>query len=126
MVPASASELLERANAARRRAEFVRADEIYAELEREHPGSREANVGRVSHGRLLLDQLGRPDAAAVAFATYLAENPAGNLAAEARVGRARALDAAGRRDEAREAWRDLLRAHPNSIHADRARRALAE
>ena len=30
MVPASASELLERANAARRRAEFARADEIYA------------------------------------------------------------------------------------------------
>lgn len=126
VVPASASELLERANAARRRAEFARADEIYAELEREHPGSREANVGRVSHGRLLLDQLGRPDAAAVAFATYLAENPTGNLAAEARVGRARALDAAGRPDEAREAWLDLLRAHPNSIHADRARRALAE
>ncbi len=82
-------------------------------------------TARVVVGDLQLEEGPSRDALA-SFDSYLAANPAGTLAEEARVGRAVALGRLGRRAEEREAWSQLLREHPNSVQGARARRRLAE
>ncbi len=66
-----------------------------------------------------------PAAALKWFQRYLAGEPTGALAEEARLGRAQALRASGLRDEERAAWDELLRRHPSSVHAGAARARLA-
>lgn len=122
--PLTAEELFARGNAARREGRYDQAERMYRTLQRAHPSSREASVSRVTLGRLLLDGRGSPAAALEQFDRYLASHPAGVLAEEARVGRALALGRLGRREEERGAWRDLLAHHPDTLHAERARRAL--
>jgi len=68
-----------------------------------------------------------PERALQEFTGYLARNPNGPLAEEARVGRAMALARLKRPAlERQQAWRDILERHPGSIHADQARRRLEE
>src|SRR6185369_171447 len=101
------------------------ASRLYGELARSFPGTREDIVARALHGQLLLDRLGRPARALALFEAYLNAEPAGTLAEEARLGRARSLERLGRPSEERSAWFELLRAHPRSIHAAAARARLA-
>lgn len=118
------AELFARANAARRANDSARAIELYRELQTRYPGSREASTSRVALGRLLLDRQDDPVRARSLFNEYLARDPSGPLAEEARVGRALACMRLGDRDAERAAWSELLERHPDSVHAERARRRL--
>ena len=120
----TAEELLARGNEARRARRYEEAERTYRTLQRTYPSSREAAVSRVTLGRLLLSSRSDATGALDQFDRYLRAQPAGVLAEEARVGRALALEQLGRAADARTAWRDLLAHHPDSLHADRARRAI--
>jgi TolA-binding protein len=126
VVAPSADELFAAANDARRRGDAQKSFELYTELARNHPGSREEMTARVALGRLLLDRGGDPTQALVLFTRYLDANPGGTLAEEARLGRALALTRLGSAKDERQAWQQILAFHPNSIHAERARKRLDE
>ena len=55
---------------------------------------------------------------------YLAASPTGTLAPEALFGKARALEALGKRDDARRVWARLLASYPDSVYAAQARQRL--
>ena len=122
---ADAAVTFARAEEARALRRFGDAARLYDDLARRFPGSREEIVARVLHGQLLLAEMRDPAAALQWFQRYLAGEPTGALAEEARLGRAQALRASGLRDEERAAWDELLRRHPASVHARAARARLA-
>jgi len=122
---ADAATLLAQAEGAESAGRLASASRLYGELGRSFPGTREDIVARALHGQLLLDRLGNPARALALFEAYLKAEPAGTLAEEARLGRARSLERLGRSSEERSAWLDLLRVHPRSIHAAAARARLA-
>ena len=126
VVAPSADDLFTAANEARRNGDSQKSFELYTQLARIHPGSREETTSRVLLGRLLLDRGGDPTQALGLFTRYLEANPGGTLAEEARLGRALALTRMGQAKEERQAWQQLLAFHPNSIHAERARKRLEE
>lgn len=113
----SAAQLLEQANAARRRGESERALNTYANLIQRFPRSREAQTALVARGRLQLDLLAAPAAAAADFARYLERHPSGALAREAALGRAKAWRAAGDRNAECEALRYVVEHYPGTVHA---------
>lgn len=117
---ASAADLLRDANESRRQGEFKAADRLFRQLTRKYPGSREERLARVTHGKLLLDKLGRADDALVRFEQYLDDQPRGTLAEEALVGRAKAARKLGRSGVELEAWQQLLDRFPRSAHAPKA------
>jgi TolA-binding protein len=120
----SASELFARANQARHQGDAREAATLYRSLERAFPKSAEANVARVTFGRLLLDRLGEPRAALAEFDAYLSAG--GALREEALVGRALALGRRGRRQEERASWSTLLTTFPQSTYAARAQQRISE
>ena len=126
VVAPSADELFAAANEARRRGDAQKSMELYTQLGRSYPGTREETTSRVLLGRLLLDRGADPTQALGLFTRYLDESPGGTLAEEARLGRALALTRLGSAKEERQAWQQLLAFHPNSIHAERARKRLDE
>jgi hypothetical protein len=126
VVAPAADELFAAANEARRRGDSQKSFELYTQLARIHPGSREETTSRVLLGRLLLDRGGDATQALGLFTRYLEASPGGTLAEEARLGRALALTRLGSAKEERQAWQQLLAFHPNSIHAERARKRLEE
>jgi len=121
---AAASVVLARAEQARAQRRFADATRLYDDLAARFPGSREEIVARVLHGQLLLDEMHDAPSALRWFERYLASEPAGALAEEARLGRAQALQLRGSRDDERAAWDELLRKHPASVHAGAARARL--
>jgi Tetratricopeptide repeat len=123
---ASASELFARANEARRHGDTAEAIRLYRLLREGFSGSREEITSRVALGRLLIDRMDQPSQALAMFDRYLVESPDGTLAEEARLGRALALMRLGRSAEERQAWQQLLAAHPRSVQAERARKRLEE
>ena len=120
-----APQLLRRAEQARTARQWADASRAFSDLERRYPGTREELIGRALHGQLLLDHLGQPERALMWFDRYLAAEPSGALAEEARVGRAQALRSLGRPGQERAAWLELLRKHPGTVHATAARARLA-
>lgn len=122
--PFEAPALLRRAEQARTASRWKDASRAFADLGRRYPGSREEIVGRALYGQVLLDQLGEPELALAMFERYLAADPSGALADEARLGRAHALRRLGRSHEERAAWLELLRVNPGSVHAAAARTRL--
>jgi TolA-binding protein len=124
-VDADAASLFANAEAARRRGLGAEAARLFRELSARFPGSREEIAARPLFGQLLLDDLRRPDQALPLFDRYLGDQPTGALAEEAAVGRAQALERLGRLADAHAAWRDFLDRHPDSVHAEVARRRLA-
>jgi TolA-binding protein len=126
VVEPSADDLFTAANEARRRGDPQKSFELYSLLARTYPGSRQETTARVALGRLVLDRGGDSTQALGLFTRYLDENPGGTLAEEARLGRALALTRLGSAKEERQAWQQLLAFHPNSIHAERARKRLDE
>jgi TolA-binding protein len=116
------AELFDQASDARRRGDYARVMDLDGELEHRYPTSREAQVSRQIVGRLLLDR-GDPTGALSRFDSYLAAG-AGDLAEEAMVGRATALDRLGRSDDATRAWSAVAAAFPDSPYAARARARL--
>jgi TolA-binding protein len=126
VVAPSADDLFTAANEARRRGDPQKSFELYTQLARTYPGSREETTARVLLGRLILDRGAEPAQALTLFTSYLDVSPGGTLAEEARLGRALALTRLGSPKEERLAWQELLAFHPNSIHAERARKRLDE
>ena len=120
------AELFARANEARRANDTDRAVALYEELQSKFPDSGEASTSRVALGRLLLDRTGDPGRARALFSAYLAREPSGPLAEEARAGRALAAMRLGDREGERAAWLELLERHPGSVHAERARQRLSD
>jgi hypothetical protein len=120
-----AAEIFAAAARARRDGDATRAERLYAQLSAAYPGTREEVIARVLRGQALLDNLGRPSDALTSFDAYLRDQPNGALAEQARAGRAQALWLLGREAEEAAAWRDLLAAHPRSLHAALARSRLA-
>jgi TolA-binding protein len=118
----SAEALFREANAARRSGDTAVARALYLRLERQFPASDEAQVAHVSLGNLLLG-MGRAREAEQQFASYPGGAPA--LLQEALVGRAQSLAALGHSSEERRVWESLLRDHPTSIYAARAKQRLA-
>jgi len=122
----SADDVLTAANEARRRGDSALAMKLYRQLQQQFPGSRQETTSRMLLGRLLLDRGEDPSQALALFTRYLDASPNGTLAEEARLGRALSLQRLGRPAEERQAWQQLLTAHPNSIHAERAKKRLDE
>lgn len=118
----SASTLFERAAAARHAGDHSRAADLYRSLLQTFPDSPEAHTALALLGRMLLDD-GDDGDAVVEFDRYLQSK--GVLEQDALVGRALALERLGRAADASQAWSAVLRAYPNSAHADRARIHLA-
>jgi TolA-binding protein len=126
-IPApTAEDVLTAANEARHRGDSALAMKLYRQLQQQFPGSRQETTSRMLLGRLLLDRGEDPSQALSLFTRYLEASPNGTLAEEARLGRAQSLQRLGRSAEERQAWQQLLSAHPNSIHAERAKKRLDE
>lgn len=109
------------ANEARKRGDRVGAVALYRSLQNDAPAAPEAQVSRVSLGRLLLED--DPTGALGAFDDYLARG-SGRLDEEALAGRALALQKLGRSGDEARAWSTLLATHPDTPHRDRARARL--
>lgn len=123
--PASAAELFSEANRARRAGNVSEAASRYRQLQATFPGSTEAQVSRVSLGRVFLDRSGSPAAALAQFDGYLAGGH-GGLRHEALVGRALSLQRMGRQRDELAAWRAVLVAYPKTSHATHARARIQE
>lgn len=124
--PQGAAQLFSAANQARRRQEHAEAIRLYRNLQRQHPGSREEVLSRVTLGMLLMRRGGDAAGALTLFESYLAARPSGVMAEEATVGRALTLRRLGRTSAERQAWEALLTNYPRSIHRERAEERLGE
>ncbi len=91
-----------------------------------HPGDRRAPVAAFTLGRVLLDDLGRPSEAAVAFQKARALWPEGPLVEDALGREASAWDRAGRADTARAAAQDYVARYPQGRHSGAMRKILAQ
>jgi TolA-binding protein len=123
----TSEQMLTAANEARRRGDAVQATKGYRQLmQPAYAGSRESALAKFNLAKMLQERGEDPAQALSLFTSFLAESPNGTLAEEARLGRAISLQRLGRPQEERQAWQDLLSAHPQSIHAERARKRLDE
>lgn len=121
--PDTAAALFTELAAARRANQLAAARSAYERLARSFPGSREEISGRVLLAEIAFRQRDLASSLDL-FDSYLASDPSGTLAEEARLGRALALGGLGRPADEERAWRDLVDRHPRSIHAARARARL--
>ena len=87
------------------------------------PETPEARLSFAFAGQLLLKQR-RPGDALAQFDRHL--KAGGEVGEEALAGRATALEALHRTDDAIAAWRTLLTRYPGSVYAGRARARLDE
>ena len=121
--PDTAAALFTELAAARRANQLASARSAHERLARGFPNTREEISGRVLLAEIALRR--RDFASSLdLFDSYLASEPSGTLAEEARLGRALALAGLGRPADEERAWRDLVDRHPGSIHAARARARL--
>lgn len=119
----TASALFAEANRARANADAAQAIQLYRNLQRRFPRSREAELSQLTLARLLFDS-GDARSALGGFDAYLGRGGR-TLQAEALVGRALSLRALGRRDAEVNAWRDVLARHPGSVYARQASERLS-
>ena len=122
--PRSPASLFRDANAARRTGDVASARALYSELQASFPQTREAQVSRVSLGKLCLGSGMNRDAERN-FRQYLSTG-GGDLAEEALVGRAEALSRLGEMGEERRVWQELQSTHPSSVYFERASRRIEE
>lgn len=122
-VAEDAASVFSEANRARRDGNAERAELLYRSLQARFPGSAESELSREVLAQMLLER-GNAAQALSGFDRYLAGGSSG-LAAEAMVGRARALEQLGQRTQAAAAWHEVLRRYPGSVHARLAAARLA-
>lgn len=122
----TAAQLFARANSARRAGETTEAVRLYRRLLAEFPASREARTSEVTMARLLLDTRGDAAGALGLLDRYVRESPDGNLAEEARLGRAEALARLEQPEAEAVAWAELLEYFPSTVHRGRAEARLQE
>jgi TolA-binding protein len=120
---ATASALFTQANADRTQGHHMVATREYRELLENYPNAPEADLSRATLGRLMLDD-GDAMGALPLLNEYLRKG--GTLREETMVNRATALERLHRVGEESAAWRALLDAYPQSLHAERARQRLEE
>ncbi len=111
--PPGIEELTRRAQQHQVARQYDEACAAYQELIAQHPDSTAALNGHVALGQMQLDAMDQAEDSLGHFDSYLSAAPAGTLAAEARVGRVRALDRLGRDDELIRAADEFLAAHPD-------------
>jgi len=117
-----AAALFGEAAAARRSSDFGRARQFYLRLENDFPGSVEAQLARVSLGKVLL-MMGRADEAERQFSLYTSSG--GTLSEEALVGQAQSCARLGRASDEQEVWQRLLHNFPRSLYAGEANQRLS-
>jgi TolA-binding protein len=122
-VPMGPGQLFDGEVEARRRGDYSRVLELHRELVQRFGTSREAQVSRATVGHLLLDR-SDPAGALANFDAYLRAG-SGDLAEEAMIGRATALERLGRQDEATLAWSALVAAFPGTAYAAHAQARIA-
>jgi ferric-dicitrate binding protein FerR (iron transport regulator)/outer membrane protein assembly factor BamD (BamD/ComL family) len=105
---------------------FTAAARTYERLISKFPKTASARNSLVALGQLELTALGQPTAALGRFEDYLDRSKSGALAAEARIGRARALARLGRVTQLKVAARDYLEAHPTGRAAAEMHRRLGD
>jgi len=103
------------------RDQHARAARLYQELLRRFPRSPEAAMAQLGLARLQLEELADPAAAAESYGAFLSAHPDDDLAPDAALGRARALEAAGGAG-ADAAWRAIEERYPQSDAARLGRR----
>jgi len=123
--PKTPEDWLDRANDLRAKGRFVEAERAYARVYEQYPGTGAAYVARVAGASLRLDHLGDASGARRLFEAALRGAPGGALDLEIRQGVARAAARLGDRAAERSALEALVRAHPGSKAAERARERLA-
>ena len=114
--------LLAKAHALRAAGKLRDCANTYRQLVGSFSGSDEARVALVSLGELELSVLGQPARALRSFETYLLQP--GPLTREARFGRIRALQMLSRKTDEQAAIAAFMRDYPNSVQAERFRRAV--
>jgi len=117
----SARELFRRATRLRQ-TDWEAAAALYEQLTLRHAESAEAGVAEMALGKHALAE-GEAQQALRWFRAYQ-RRPAGELAAEALWGQARALESLGNSPRARELWRQLIEQYPGSAYAAAAREQL--
>jgi TolA-binding protein len=121
--PADAPSLFAAATRARRAGDRAAAVASYRTLLRSYPDTAEGRQALVALGKMLLDS-GDAAGALRCFDEYL--RVGGPLREDVMADRAVALQRLGRPADETAAWSALLAAYPASVHADRARRRVAE
>ncbi len=121
--PVGAAGLFDRANEARHAGDRAGAMQGYRALLAQYPASAEAHEALAALGKMLLDG-GDGGAAVRCFDDYL--RAGGPLRQDVMADRALALQRLGRTGDEAAAWSALLASYPASVHAERARRRLAE
>jgi hypothetical protein len=127
--PATAEELLARANALRGQRRWREAADLYGRVATTHRGTSAAHVALVASGSIQLEHLGDPRGARQRFTAALRARPTGPVAEEARWGTAEACRKLRDRPGEVQALRAFLKAHPRSLMRDAAAarlRALGE
>jgi len=119
-------DLLRQAREFRQDRDFERAAASYKRLIRMYPASATARSSLVSLGQMELGSMGRAEAALGHFEAYLAAEPAGVLAEEARAGRARAHARLGSSKMLIRSASEYLRAHPDGRAASEMLRRRAD
>jgi hypothetical protein len=117
-----AAALFRQAASARRSSDFGRARLLYLRLESDFPASAEAQLARVSLGKVLL-LMGRAAEAEQQFALY--SSSGGALSEEALVGQAQSLARLGRASDELKVWQRLLHDFPRSVYAGEANQRLS-
>jgi TolA-binding protein len=121
--PVGAAGLFDHANVARHTGDRTGAIQGYRALLAQYPTSAEAHQALAALGKMLLDG-GDSGAAVRCFDDYL--RTGGPLRQDVMADRALALQRLGRPGDEAAAWSALLASYPASVHAERARRRLAE
>jgi len=119
-------DMLERANRLRAKGDYVGAERLYARVFQEHPGSLAGYVARVAAASIRLDHLADAQGARALLQGALRERPGGVLDLEVRAGLSKAERALGDQGAERAALQALVKAHPASLAAERARERLRE
>lgn len=115
--PSDARRLFERADGERVAGHAGQAAAAFDELRRRYPEDERAGYAAFMLGRIQLDSLGDPNAAADAFAFAIAHPSGGFFLEDAEARRVEALSKAGRTEECRRERDQFLARHPQALRA---------
>jgi transmembrane sensor len=118
---ANAQSLLAAVDASRSRGEPGRAAELLRQILRDFPDDPRAPLAAFTLGRVLLNELGRPREAAVAFHQVRKLAPASQFAEDALAREVEAWDRASERERARALAAEYLERYPAGRHARRVK-----
>jgi transmembrane sensor len=124
--PRSAQQLLTEVDAARAAGHTTRAVELLREILRDYPNDPRAPLAAFTLGRVLLNELGRPREAAVAFQQVRQKAPASQFAEDALAREVEAWARASEPARARALATVYLERYPSGRHARRVKALATE